>query len=232
MTTREGGAVIKNQLFSKRRHKRCGFSPWVGKILRSRKWHPTPVFLPGKFHGQRSLAGSSPWAYKESDITERWDTHTQWNEWNSHQITTLSCLPSTHRSPLHKNSFMWNCRLERLDVGKQQPRDPLVAMPTSGEGVSMYLDENNQCGLIETWTLHSQVQRFRVSVDVNFGALSHHSWRSYLLVYGSTFVGERKAFGATWILEFLVVLASTHPRIVHRCVLKWFPLVKHSGILL
>ena len=40
------------------------------------------------------------------------------------------------------------------------------------------------------------------------------------MVYGSTFVGERKAFGATWILEFLVVLASTHPRIVHRCVLK------------
>ena len=32
---------------------------------------PTPVFLPGKFHGQRSLAGYSPWGYKESDTTER-----------------------------------------------------------------------------------------------------------------------------------------------------------------
>ena len=33
-----------------------GFDPWVGKILWRRKWHPTPVFLPGKSHGQMSLA--------------------------------------------------------------------------------------------------------------------------------------------------------------------------------
>ena len=32
---------------------------------------PTPVFLPGKFHGQRSLVGYSPWGRKESDVTER-----------------------------------------------------------------------------------------------------------------------------------------------------------------
>ena len=32
---------------------------------------PTPVFLPGEFHGQRSLAGYSPWGCKESDTTER-----------------------------------------------------------------------------------------------------------------------------------------------------------------
>ena len=36
-----------------------------------RKWQPTPVFLPGKSHGQRSLAGYSPWGRKESDTTER-----------------------------------------------------------------------------------------------------------------------------------------------------------------
>ena len=33
-------------------------------------WQPTPVFLPGEFHGQRSLVGSSPWGHKESDMTE------------------------------------------------------------------------------------------------------------------------------------------------------------------
>ena len=43
----------------------------VGKIPWSRKWQPTSVFLPGKFHGQRSLAGYSPWGRKESDLTER-----------------------------------------------------------------------------------------------------------------------------------------------------------------
>ena len=46
-----------------------GLIPW------SRKWQPTPVFLLGKSHGQRSLAGYSPWGHKESDKTER--THTQ-----------------------------------------------------------------------------------------------------------------------------------------------------------
>ena len=36
-----------------------------------RKWQPTPVFMPGKFHGLRSLVGYSPWGRKESDTTER-----------------------------------------------------------------------------------------------------------------------------------------------------------------
>ena len=47
------------------------FDPWVGKIPWSRKWQPTPVFLPGKSHGQRSLVGCSPWGCEESDRTER-----------------------------------------------------------------------------------------------------------------------------------------------------------------
>ena len=43
---------------------------WVGKI-RWRAWQPTPVFLTGESHGQRSLVGYSPWGHKESDTTER-----------------------------------------------------------------------------------------------------------------------------------------------------------------
>ena len=39
--------------------RRCGFSPWVRKIPWRQKWQPTAVFLPGKSHGQRSLAGCS-----------------------------------------------------------------------------------------------------------------------------------------------------------------------------
>ena len=44
---------------------------WVGKILRRRKWQPTPVLLPGKSHGWKSLVGYSPWGRKESDTTKR-----------------------------------------------------------------------------------------------------------------------------------------------------------------
>ena len=42
------------------------FDPWVGKMPWRKAWEPTPVFLPGEFHGQRSLAGYTPWGRKES----------------------------------------------------------------------------------------------------------------------------------------------------------------------
>ena len=51
--------------------RRCGFSPWVQRIPWRRRWQPTPLFLPGKSHGQRSLAGYSSRGRKESDTTER-----------------------------------------------------------------------------------------------------------------------------------------------------------------
>ena len=42
----------------------------VGKIPWRRTWQPTPVFLPGESHGQRSLVGYSPWGHQDSDMTE------------------------------------------------------------------------------------------------------------------------------------------------------------------
>ena len=52
------------------------FNAWVGKMPWRREWLPTPVFLPGEYHGQRSLVGYSPRGRKESDITERLTRHT------------------------------------------------------------------------------------------------------------------------------------------------------------
>ena len=49
------------------RCRRPGFHSWFGKIPWRSEWQPTPVFLPGKFHGQRSLGGYSPCGGKESD---------------------------------------------------------------------------------------------------------------------------------------------------------------------
>ena len=53
-----------------RRHRRPRFHPWIRKIPWRRKWQPTPVFLPGKSQGQRSLVGYSPGGCKELDTTE------------------------------------------------------------------------------------------------------------------------------------------------------------------
>ena len=50
--------VVKNPTCQCRRPKRHGFDPWVGKIPWRREWQPIPVFLPGEFQAQRSLAGS------------------------------------------------------------------------------------------------------------------------------------------------------------------------------
>ena len=56
---------------------------------RRRRWHPTPVLLPGKSHGQRSLVGCSPWGRKESDTTERLHFH-----------FSLSCIGEGYGNPL------------------------------------------------------------------------------------------------------------------------------------
>ena len=57
------------------------FNQWVRKIPWRRKWQPTPVFLPGKLHGQRSLVGYSSWDCKESDTTERLTHISFWGDW-------------------------------------------------------------------------------------------------------------------------------------------------------
>ena len=57
-----------------RRRKRRGLDPRVRKVPWSRKWQPTPAFLPGEFHGKSILAVYSPWDPKESDMTEQLST--------------------------------------------------------------------------------------------------------------------------------------------------------------
>jgi len=58
-------------------------------LFRRRQWHPTPVLLPGKSHGQRSLVGCSPWGSEESDTTER-----------LHFDFSLSCIGEGNGNPL------------------------------------------------------------------------------------------------------------------------------------
>ena len=61
---------VKETACDCRTHRRWGFYPWVGKIPWKREWQSTPVFLPGKYHRQRSLVGYSPKGPGESDTAE------------------------------------------------------------------------------------------------------------------------------------------------------------------
>ena len=58
-------------------------------LSRRRQWHPTPVLLPGKSYGWRSLVGYSPWGLKESDMTKRHHFH-----------FSLSCIGEGNGNPL------------------------------------------------------------------------------------------------------------------------------------
>ena len=63
---------------------------WVYPVWNwRRQWHPTPVLLPGKSHGWRSLVGCSPWGHEESDMTERLHFH-----------FLLSCIGEENGNPL------------------------------------------------------------------------------------------------------------------------------------
>ena len=69
--------------------------------MRKRQWHPTPVLLPGKSHGQRSLVGCSPWDHEESDRTERLPFH-----------FSLSCIGEGNGNPLQ-----YSCLENPMDGG-------------------------------------------------------------------------------------------------------------------
>ena len=93
-----------------RRRRRHGFDPWVGKVPWRRKWQPTPLFLPGKSHGQRNLVDYSPWSFKRvrhglatkqqtifyclpvlCNLTNTvvWDTFPWWSDWSSEWSANL-----------------------------------------------------------------------------------------------------------------------------------------------
>ena len=107
--------------------RRCEFHPWVGKISQRRLWQPTPVFLPGESHGQRSLAGYSPWGHKELDMTELTQHTSMQNKrtWDSVSTYTGLTPPGELQSnsgtnplefvqtppPLSGNSVLWKTAL-------------------------------------------------------------------------------------------------------------------------
>ena len=77
---------------------------WVGKIPWRREGLPTPVFLPGEFHGQRNLVGYSPWGHKELDTTEWLSFHFTLIDDSEHVLSSFYLL-STALSSVCNSSF-------------------------------------------------------------------------------------------------------------------------------
>ena len=87
--------------------RRPGFDPWTGKFFWRKEWQPTPVFLPGKFHGQRSLVGYSLWGLQRVGhdwATNTRNTHMKPQRGNRHFLTSSLLLafilkPNLQRHP-------------------------------------------------------------------------------------------------------------------------------------
>ena len=95
--------------------RRPRFIPWFRKIAWRRKWQSTPVFLPGEYHGQRSLASNSSQGRKEEDMTEA----TQHSQVSSHSTALKSAL-SHASAALHIISVpMLSSRSETICSGRQ-----------------------------------------------------------------------------------------------------------------
>ena len=106
-----GSSVVKESICQCKRHWRHGFDSWVGKIPWRRKWQPTLVFWPEKSHGQRSLEGYSPWACKESDMTEHGHST------SSTAISRIYKQVSKHKTSNCLFSFQENFKLALWPAG-------------------------------------------------------------------------------------------------------------------
>ena len=119
-------SVVKNPPITQVTHRRLVFHAWVREIPWSRKWQSTPLFLPGKFHGQRSLPGYSPQHHKELDVTE------------VTQHTCVKCQTKPEFLNLDNTNFwvqiilcggelphglqdVWQCDFHRLDASSAPP---------------------------------------------------------------------------------------------------------------
>ena len=91
--------------------RRHGFDPWVGKVPWRREWQPTPLFLPGESHRQRSLASYNPWGSKESDTARthactRACTHTHTHSHCIHLRGTVHPVCDGGASPIQMGTLV------------------------------------------------------------------------------------------------------------------------------
>ena len=104
-----------------------GFYPPMGR----RQWHPTPVLLPGKSHGRRSLVGCSPWGRYELDMTERLHFH-----------FSLSCIGERNGNPLQcsclenpRDGGAWWAAIYGVAQSRTRLKDLAAGAAASSSGV-------------------------------------------------------------------------------------------------
>ena len=137
-----------------RRHRRHRFNAWVAKIPWRKKWWPTQIFLPGKSHGQRSLAGYSPWGCKESDTTE----------WLTLSFSLL-VIWGLLLGPLYQNLLTWSPPVLWL-----YPNDKSCLQPKPPSSIQIVC----AFGQISIWLVKKNLKHG--SITANFNSLTPPDW--------------------------------------------------------
>ena len=130
-----GGASGKEPSCQWKRHKRSGFNPWVRKIPWRRAWPPTPVFLPGELHGQRSLSSYCPYAKNQTWLMQL-STHVYLQKDGRFIKYTLK---STFPNWTHPCT---DTQIKRIN---QHPQKPLLGSPALEKALKKEGKESNTC---------------------------------------------------------------------------------------
>ena len=115
--------MVKNPSANAGDARDVGLIPGLG-----RKWQPTPVFLPGEFHGQRSLVSYSPWDGKELDSTEHvCQHHSTISDHQSHIciLVQFSSVQSLSRVLLSTTPWTAACQASLSIINSQSPPKPM-----------------------------------------------------------------------------------------------------------
>ena len=150
--------------------RRPGFDSWVRKISWRRKWQPTPVFLPGESHGQRSLVGCSLQGRKESDTTERLHFHFHFLSYWTVPLFIIYWIglnkSSVFLALMFLNShYLWPCIGRLLFLpGESQGRGSLVGCRLWGRTVEH--DWSDLAAGSCKWKMNFQCLQFLVNVNV------------------------------------------------------------------
>ena len=127
------------------------FISWGSGVNRRRRWHPTPALLPGKSHGQRSLAGCSPWGREESDMTERLHFH-----------FSLSCIGEGNDNPLQCSCL-------------ENPRDG-GAWWAAVYGVAQSQTRLKRLSSSINWISTTSSFQLELGAPLNFRLINLHTW--------------------------------------------------------
>ena len=122
--------------------RRCRFNPRIGKIPQRRKWQLTPVFLPGKSHGQRNLVGYSPWGCK----TVRHDLATKQQQKDPAVLSFhFSFFPVNNKYKFLLEPYIFVHSFSKYLLNTYNVSDTLLSSATS----------ENKAEILSSWCFHS-----------------------------------------------------------------------------